>query len=332
MATLKDIAAKAKVSTATVSRVLNEDATLSVGEETRKRILTIAQELNYAKRNPKAAAKKILLVQWYTTEEELDDLYYQSIRLGAEKRAGQAQLQVERLFNELPKALEAEVDGICAIGKFSRKEVLQLKQLRTPLCFIDSDQLRLEEDSVVVDFEFAVQQVIDQLIALGHQRIGFLGGRELTHDKSHELVDLREEHFRNGLQRLSLYRADYFYAGAFSTESGQHMMKQALDEHAGDLPTVFFAGNDSIAIGAMRELQERGIAVPQQIGLIGFNDSNVARYVYPALSTVYVDTETMGATGIDLLMERIHSKREVAKKVSLSTRYRERDSTQSLLP
>lgn len=328
MATLKDIAMRAGVSNATVSRVLNDDPTLSVREETRQRILAIAEELHYSKQKSPAPTRKILLLQWYTPEEELDDLYYQSIRLGAERRIREADLQVERLFNELPLATEA--DGICAIGKFSRQEVEQLKRLEKPLCFIDSDQLLLEEDSVVIDFAFAVKSLVDQISLLGHQRIGFLGGREYTHDKSHLLVDPREELFRQALRELGLYREDYFYSGTFSTDSGQKLMCRALVEHDEDLPTFFFAANDSIAIGAMRELQEQRIAVPARVSLVGFNDSNVARYVYPSLTTIYVDTETMGATGIDLLLDRIQSRRLVAKKVSLSTIYRERDSVRKL--
>lgn len=322
MVTLKDIAIRAGVSNATVSRVLNEDPTLSVREETRERILAIAEELRYTKQKPQT--RKVMLLQWYTPEEELDDLYYQSIRLGAEKRLREAGLEVERQFDELPQ--ETDVDGICAIGKFSRDEVRQLQRLGRPLCFIDSDQLMLGEDSVVIDFTFAVQSLLDRITELGHQHIGFLGGREYTHDQKHLLADPREELFRSALQQLGLYREDCFYTGTFSTDSGQEMMRQALAQHGEELPTLFFAANDSIAIGAMRELQSQQVPVPERVSLIGFNDSNVARYVYPSLSTIYVDTETMGATGIDLLLDRIQTQRLVAKKVSLSTLYRERDS------
>lgn len=89
MVTLKDIAALAKVSPATVSRVLNKDQSLSVGQETKHRILTIADELGYQKHlkamNSPKSKLKIAIVQWYSQEEELNDLYYYAIRIGIEK-------------------------------------------------------------------------------------------------------------------------------------------------------------------------------------------------------------------------------------------------------
>ena len=88
MATLKDIAKLAKVSQATVSRVLNKDETLSVSQKTKHRILTVADELGYQKHlkttNSPQVRQKIAIVQWYSQQEELNDLYYYSIRIGIE--------------------------------------------------------------------------------------------------------------------------------------------------------------------------------------------------------------------------------------------------------
>lgn len=326
MATLKDIAERAKVSTATVSRVLNDDATLSVGEETRQRILKIADQLQYKKTKKTLIKRKILLIQWYSPEEELDDLYYQSIRLAVEKRAEEQNLEIVKAFHEVPAKIDDEIEGICAIGKFSSKQVHHLKTFEKPLCFIDSDQMNLGEDSVVVDFAYAVQSVIDYIVLKGYETIGFLGGQEYTQDRTHKLEDPRERLFRQSLQLLKRYDEKYFYTGSFSTQSGQEMMKQAIEECGKELPAVFFAANDSIAIGAMRELQDSNISVPEKVSIIGFNDSNVARYIYPSLTTVKVETETLGATGIDLLLDRMQSERAISKKVSLSTTLMERDS------
>lgn len=330
MATLKDIAKAADVSIATVSRVLNEDETLSVGDDTRRRIWEIAEELNYKKIKKRTPLRKIMLIQWYSREEELDDLYYQAIRVAVEKRADEKSLTTVSHFQAIPETIEADIDGICAIGKFSTKQIQQLKKFNRPLCFIDSDQSQLKEDSVVVDFEATIQEIIDYIISLGHEKIGFLGGEEFTQDKAYVLTDPREVWFRVGLKQLKLYRKEYFYTGSFSTHSGQEMMKQALLDHKEELPTIFFAANDSIALGAMRELQDAKIPVPDQVSLIGFNDSNVARYMYPALTTVKVDTAELGRTGLDLLIDRIESKRLTAKKVSIGTTLMERQTTKRL--
>ena len=102
MATLKDIASLANVSIATVSRVLNQDASLSVTEETRHRILTVADELGYTRHqksgNFKKEKQQIVIIQWKSEEGELDDLYYYNIRLGIEKKSAGFRLWDSPLF------------------------------------------------------------------------------------------------------------------------------------------------------------------------------------------------------------------------------------------
>src|SRR3954462_8566690 len=101
MATIKDIAQIAGVSIATVSRVLNYDTTLSVSDETKKRIFEVAEELSYKKKQArKQESGKIALLQWYTEKEELEDLYYMSIRLGVENRCPHPPNQHEPQFLE----------------------------------------------------------------------------------------------------------------------------------------------------------------------------------------------------------------------------------------
>ena len=132
MATLKDIAKLANVSSATVSRVLNKDKTLSVGEETRHRILTIAEELGYEKHkrstNSNQERQKIAIVQWYSEQEELNDLYYYSIRIGLEKRAQELGYDVVRYFNNDILTISENVSGIIAIGKFSSEQIHQIQK------------------------------------------------------------------------------------------------------------------------------------------------------------------------------------------------------------
>ena len=145
MATLKDIAKLANVSSATVSRVLNKDKTLSVGEETRHRILTIAEELGYEKHkrstNSNQERQKIAIVQWYSEQEELNDLYYYSIRIGLEKRAQELGYDVVRYFNNDILTISENVSGIIAIGKFSSEQINRLENLSKNLVFVDSDTL-----------------------------------------------------------------------------------------------------------------------------------------------------------------------------------------------
>lgn len=321
MATIKDIAEKAGVSSATVSRVLNYDETLSVGDETKKRVFEAAERLDYTKyqkKKPKRNAK-IAIIQWYTEKEELDDLYYLSLRMGVEKRAEEEGYDILRIFHDTDFEREEEIKGIIALGKFSDKQVAKLASWTKTICFVDSDQLNQKYDSVVVDFEQAVDSVLTHFMQNNHEKIGFIGGQEKFADQSEDIIDKRTLLVENYLRRVNKYQKKYMFNGTFEVKSGFDLMNKAISELGSDLPTAFFAANDALAVGCLRALQEAQIAVPDRVNVIGFNDISVAKYVFPSLSTVKVYTELMGETGFDLLMDRLHSGRKVAKKITLST-------------
>ena len=183
MATIKDIAEKAGVSQATVSRVLNLDETLSVSEDTRSRIFRIAEELHYQKKNRKVAAQpvldshKIVIFEWYTREEELDDLYYYAIRIGLERQAQELGYEIIRIFSKDDWSLMQEADGIIALGKFSPKTIQDLESYGKPLIFVDSNTLYLGHSCVTTDLEDSVIMVLDHFLEKGHEDIGLLVGR-----------------------------------------------------------------------------------------------------------------------------------------------------------
>ena len=134
MATLADIAKLAGVSISTVSRVLNKDETLSVTEDTRHRILTIADEIGYTKyktiNNSKKEKYQVAIIQWVSEEHELDDIYYYNIRLGIEKRAYELDYEMLHFFYDIPSSLGEEVVGVLCIGKFSREQIAKLERLK----------------------------------------------------------------------------------------------------------------------------------------------------------------------------------------------------------
>ncbi|SFC55611.1 transcriptional regulator, LacI family [Alkalibacterium subtropicum] len=329
MATLKDIAQKAGVSTSTVSRVLNYDASLSVGEETKKKIFEVAEELEYKskKRVTKKMKGKLAIVNWYSEAEELQDVYYMSIRLGAEKRAKALGYDYYRVYKQNDFIEETDLGGILAIGKFSQNQVKQLQSHKVPLCFVD--YLPQEEvDSVVVNFKKAMRRNVDYLLEKGHTKIGFIGGEESFSDGTGQWVDPREKFVRDYLKRKKLYHETYFFKGAFRVEDGKRNMLRALETlEEENRPTAFIAANDAIAIGCLKALYEKNVKVPEDISIIGFNDISTAKYITPALTTEKVYTEEMGMSGINLLQERIEEGRDVSKTVILSTKRIEREST-----
>ncbi|RSK29019.1 LacI family DNA-binding transcriptional regulator [Bacillus sp. HMF5848] len=335
MATIKDIAEQAGVSITTVSRVLNYDESLSVTDETRKRIIEVAQRLNYKTLRERNAANqkerlRFGLVNWYTERQEVNDPYYLAIRIGVERQCEEQHVELVKLFNqdninrtEYLKGL----DGIIAIGKFSTSECELLAQMSENIVFVDYAPDEHKYDSVVIDFRKSMIEVLQYLLELGHKRISYIGGHEYIGDN--ELIkDEREVTFYEYLQFRDLFDKSLVYTGTFTTEDGYRLMKKALAQQ--EVPTAFVVGSDSMAIGALRAVHEAGLAVPNDISIIGFNDIATARFLNPPLTTVKVYTEFMGETAVDLVLEQIRTNREIPKKVVLPTKLLQRESCRSM--
>ena len=332
MATIKDIAQTAGVSPATVSRVLNYDKSMSVSDETRKKIFDIAEQLNYkkSKRQKKTSPQthRIAIVEWYTELEELDDLYYYSIRLGIEKKAQELGYDIVRIFNNDSLSQLEQIDGIIAIGKFSSKQVKELEQYSPALVFVDSDTLDQDHSCVTTDFEHAVTHVLDHFLEQGIREIGMIAGREETADGTISLDDPRLSCFCRYLSDKGLYQPAYVKIGKFSSESGYQLMKDMIDQQKEQFPNAFFIASDALAVGALRALQESGIAVPQDVQIISFNDTSIAKYIYPPLSTVTVFTEEMGKQALQILDQMIKTDESpIPYMIKLSTKLTLRESS-----
>ncbi|MBW4803400.1 LacI family DNA-binding transcriptional regulator [Loigolactobacillus coryniformis] len=331
--TLKDIAHAAGVSLTTVSRVLNYDQSLSVGAATRKRIFAVAEELNYTKiRHPKAPSttkmRKIAIVQWYSEAHEQDDLYYMAIRLGIEQRSQQHQLAVTRIFQNNINQLTEEIDGVIAVGKFSAAQVNELATLTDNLVFVDDDQFAAGFDSVLTDFDQSVRQVVDFFWQQSQSDIGLIYGIETTTDGQRKIADPRYQAFSAAMTAHHAYQSELCFASDFTNQGGYQTMKQAIADLGAQLPHAFFVANDPMATGALKALQEAKIAVPARVSLFSFNDTALAKYVYPELSSVHVATRLMGTTAVDLLLQRAQRPR-VPQRVELGTELVFRASTQT---
>ena len=332
MATIKDIAQAAGVSPATVSRVLNYDPAMSVSDRTRKKIFDIAEQLNYKKsrktKTNKAQAYRIGLIEWYTEQEELDDLYYYSIRLGIEKKTQELGYEILRVFQNDSLEILKDINGLIAIGKFSPAQIQQLEQYSNHLVFVDSDTLSAGHSCVTVDFENAVKKVLKHFINAGFDQIAMIAGQERTSDQARLISDPRLASFQQYLSEKGIFQPEFVKIGSFSSESGYQMMTELINEHKDKLPSAFFISSDALAIGALRALQEHGIHVPQDVSIISFNDTSIAKYIYPSLSTVTVFTEEMGKQALHILNQSLTSEEEsIPYMVKLSTKLTIRESS-----
>lgn len=218
------------------------------------------------------------------------------------------------------KALPA-ADGLLVIGRPQPALYEQLRQQETPVVFIDGVVEDERFDCVNVDLYKISRKVIDYFIGRGYQRIGFIGGRD--HPAG---IDQREQAFVEYGRQQNVVRAQDIYHGDFSSQSGYQCAKAMLQSQNGYPPALLVA-TDSIAIGVLRALHEHGIQVPGQIALISVNDIPTARFIFPALSTVRIPSETMGAQAVNLLTERLRDERAVPLSIFVPSSLQLRDTT-----
>lgn len=328
MATIKDIAKKAGVSIATVSRVLNYDATLSVSEDTKKRIFEIAEQLAYSKRKTrKKIYRNVAFVHWVNEQQELEDLYYMSIRHGVEQQAEKYHLNIVKYLADEIDKIPSDIDGLVAVGRFHRKHIQAFHQLTEHVVLIDSDFEHDECDVVLTDFSKVIRLAIDHLLSLEIDEIGFIGGKETLKGSISPIMDIRERYFREYLAKKHTLDEDMIITSKFDVDSGYHAMKNYLENHTLEKQIGFIAANDPIAIGAIKAIHEQKLEIPNDIAIIGINDISISQYLYPALTTVKIEKELMGKTAIDLLMERLTDDRTICKKVYLDTSLVVRDTT-----
>ncbi len=325
MATIKEVAAKAEVSIATVSRVLNFDETLNVPATTKKRIFEIAQELEYvtvSQRKNRMKKLTIGIAQWYTETEELKDPYYLSIRIAVEKQCEKEGVSFRNI--SLQDASSKDIDGLVAIGKFGKEEVKRLGKLAKYIVFIDSSPDEIKYDSVVTDYKNGVTDALNYLYKLGHRAIGYIGGSEYINDKKDRVIDYREETYKGFMKDKNLFNADHMFIGSFTPEDGYRLMHTALEKKEG--LTAFFTASDPMAIGAYKAINEKGLCVAENISIIGFDDIYTSQFLTPSLTTIKVYTDFMGETAVDTLVERLKTGRNISKKVLIPTKLIIRES------
>lgn len=329
MVTIKDIADKARVSPATVSRVLNHDDSLNVKETTRKRIFEIAEELEYSRKITKQVSKKLKIGTFYSysPEEELEDPYYLCIRLAIEKKIKQEGHKKAVLSLNTSQDTVNSLDGVICTGTFTKDMLKTIEGWNKPTVFIDTYSGTPQSDTITVDYKGAVQNILDEFINNGHSKIGFIGGAPENPEESSQ-DDSRYVEFCDYLKKKGLYNEKFIKICPYKAKSGRNLFKELYDE--GNLPTAIFASNDSVATGIYRAAYELGLDIPGDISVIGFNDIPGAKYMIPPLTTVRVYMEFMGEHAVEALEHKIKDGRTIGVKVLVPTKLYVRDSVKKI--
>lgn len=316
MTTLKDIAQKASVSIATVSRVLNNDLTLSVSNKTRMKILRIAHNLNYEKKKKSQGKNpKVALIIWYTEKEELNDLYYMDIRNNIEITLKEAHIDVILIFQNDDLSKIKDINGIIAIGKFSNDQINNFKQITSNLAFAGIDTTNNYCDCAVNDVQQGIQEALKHFLYLGINDIGLISGQEVTSDKKQIIKSQRKHIFKKFLIKKNLFHSEFVFEGDFSIDDGYRLMSQAIKKLGDKLPHAFLIASDTLAIGALRALEEHNIKIPERVQLISYNGTQLAEYLSPSLSSIQVATNEIGRQSAKLLIDRMTTGRITPLKI-----------------
>lgn len=337
MATLREIADKVGVSLATVSRVLNNDSGILVSDETKAQILKVADELNYKtakQKKGKVANKKISIigiVEMYDVIKQLQDPYYLLLKSIVEKKAFENNIRLVNIFkrkDEYELLEDAMLEGIIAIGKFTEEEVHKLSERTSKMVFIDSAPNDEVYDSVKVNYKLGVKQGIDYFIELGHKEIGFIGERYTLGDNKVATLDNRLKFFCEYMKSKDIFNSEYVINSEMTSDGGYNAILDYIDQKK-IMPTAIFTANDVIASGVIKGLKEKGIKVPDEVSIIGFNDTVISQYTNPPLTAIRVHIEYLAEVAIDLMLERLKG-RKYPKKVIIPSEFILRNSVKRI--
>lgn len=339
MATIFDVARAAGVSRSTVSRVLNDQP--GVSDDARTRVLTAIKQLNYqpnfaarALKRQKADTIGLIVPASFRepTSAEPRGYYLTEIIRGAYNAATEHR-QVLALLDDggSPEFYDRliqrrQVDGILMIDINLDEPLLSFFSERDFPFVVIGNPADETIACVDVDNYGSAQRIVRYLHRLGHTRIAIIHGppnRLASRD--------RAAGYRTMLRQLGLPVDPALQAeGDFSEQSGQRAMEQLLGTVPG--PTAVFAANDRMALGAIRAIQVRGLRVPEDISVVGFDDIPVAAYVRPALTTMRQPLYDLGNRAARLLLDMTEGERSFphTQRVVLPTQLIERGSVCSI--
>ncbi|MGY2401115.1 LacI family DNA-binding transcriptional regulator [Pseudomonas sp. SDO5271_S396] len=309
MATIKDVAALAGISYTTVSHVVNK--TRPVSEPVRIKVEAAIKQLDYV---PSAVARSLKAKTTATigllVPNSLNP-YFAELARGIEdycERNGYCVIlcnsddNAEKQRNYLRVLLEKRIDGliVTSVGGDDSGLAVGLSAVRTPMVIVDRALDGIDVDLVRIDHEEGAYLATRHLLELGHRDIACIGGPGHTRVAQMRLAGYRRALREAGVEVLAnrTEESDFTSTGGYAA---------AVKLLAHNPPSAIFACNDMIGFGVLRAAAERDLRVPDELSVIGFDDIQMGRYVYPALTTVGQSIVQLGETAAELLLRRIAS-------------------------
>jgi len=328
--TIRDVARKARVSVATVSRVLNSPS--RVRTNTREKVLKAMEQCNYvynALAGSLSARKTSMLGViiptitnpiFATVTKGIQDFAAQkgySTLLGNTDYNEENELQLLHLFQE------KRIDGVILNGPWrSAPLILHMKNANLP--FVITWQKVKDKDVSFVAFDNfrSAYRIIDYLIGLGHRRIGMIAGKFAVSERAL----MRWQAYRKCLLDHNLvYDPKLVLEKGYSFSDGKEAMAHLL--RLSSPPTAIFCGNDILAIGAMVHAKEQGIKIPTDLSVVGFDDMEISAFYDPPITTVAVPAYEMGRMAAKILIETIRGESKTPQQYVLEANLIIRGST-----
>jgi LacI family repressor for deo operon, udp, cdd, tsx, nupC, and nupG len=307
MVRISDVAKLANVSTATVSRVISNSAT--VKKETTDKVMKAINKLNY---QPNVLARQLRRLETKTilvVVPDISNTFFSKILRGIESIAiqngyqvllGDADNNVERESSYLNILRQRKADGMILLtARMEQSLVVEISN-EFPVVLACEYIEGSDIPTVSIDNISSARKATDYLISLGHKRIGFISGPldvVLSRD--------RLKGFRQAMNQNEIPVDSYLIQeGDFSYESGFNLMNKYLALK--NPPTAIFAANDEMAIGAIKASKAKGFSIPEDISVVGFDDIKFASIVEPSLTTIRQPTYEIGVKAMELLIGLIN--------------------------
>lgn len=329
--TIKDIARLIGVSHTTVSRALNDSPLINY--ETKERIKALAQEHGYT---PNFNAKSLVLDRSYniglffsTLNQGTSAVFFHETVRGVNSMIKDRYKLIVRGIDDYPNyngITRKNYDGILVMSQSEADNafIQHLLERDIPHVVLNRQVQGLKSCNIVSDDRQGVFQVMEHLIASGHQDIAIIEGR-----KGFQSSKVRKEGYLQALASHQITsRPELQVHGSYDVESGYQAMNTLLK--LDNLPTAVFCSNDDMAVGAMKAIGEKGLHVPDDISVVGFDDHAFSGYLSPSLTTVKRPIEQISKLGVAKLIEQIETKQNGAETVYIHTELLLRESTRKM--
>jgi LacI family transcriptional regulator len=334
LVTIKEVAKEANVSISTVSRVLNKSGYTS--EKTKEKVFNAVKKLNYQGSLVAAAMKKKQTLTLGLIIPDIKNIFYSDLTRTIEDRANSHGFNIFLCNTDNNLQKEAEyihlliakgVDGII----FSSPEVddgnieeLKEKYPELPVVILGGKFPKLILNEIVVDNVDGAYKAMRHLLDLGHQDIAFIGG-DLESYASIE----RHQGYKLALSERGIpINENYVIFDKFYIDSGYKNAMTLLQKK--DRPTAIFAVSDSVAVGVFKAARELNIRIPEDLSVVGFDDSQYAQILSPMLTTIRTPIKEMGQRAIEIMVKTIKEKQIIKETVLFYPTLIERESTMAI--